>query len=307
MAFPRETSAANLQNQPWSDGDSSANEAAAVVVTQPRSAQAREPPPACAASPESTEPGRPRARRGENPNKATHDQPMRLDREIKKAKMLDGLQLFHDILISTMSLQEDRSHLDRVRAQLESAVTELSALIGPAGESEESSASRNTEVSIKDLTLYSAFRDYVKHEDDLTGGRLNWNLAIQGFLFLSWTYCLQKVVDLKIALAPREPIPTQSQVALMNAIDNVEKAMRFIGWTGIAINLVILFGALGAQFAIRAIDVKWREGNNASVCGGHLPRIIGGGRMKAHILGAAAVFVVPFVFIAAWVMLLSTR
>src|SRR5580658_5975181 len=43
------------------------------------------------------------------------------------------------------------------------------------------------------IELYSVFRDYLKHEDDLINNRLNWNFTIQGFLFTAYTFTLQKL------------------------------------------------------------------------------------------------------------------
>ena len=44
---------------------------------------------------------------------------------------------------------------------------------------------------------YAIFRDYLKHEDNLINNRLNWNFTIQGFLFASYTFTIQKIAEIK--------------------------------------------------------------------------------------------------------------
>src|SRR5437879_8379854 len=54
-------------------------------------------------------------------------------------------------------------------------------------------ATREERADIRDL--YRIFRTYVEHEDDLINQRQTWNLTIQGFLFASYAFSLQKLVE----------------------------------------------------------------------------------------------------------------
>jgi hypothetical protein len=181
------------------------------------------------------------------------------------------------------------------------------------------------------LKLYAAFRDYTKHEDNLTNNRLNWNFTIQGFLFFSWAYGLQKLVDLKIEVARLnlanslpEKIKADTLQSLGSAIQGVQHAMTVLGFAGFSVSALILFGALAAQIAIRKIEHKWltehieyrpntpwhkwydpNSQRKRNTHGPHLAGVVGGGSLTAHVLGFSAPLLIPLVFMAAWWILLD--
>ena len=165
------------------------------------------------------------------------------------------------------------------------------------------------------LELYSAFRDYVKHEDDLTNNRLNWNFTIQGFLFLSWAYCIQKIAELRIALAAADDAHRKVAAAeLRKAIGDIDAGVVIIGWVGLSVSALILLGALGAQVAITLLNRKWESGHEEykptsrskwNANGPHLPGLIGGGNRVAHGLGFGAPILIPICFMVAWLILIG--
>lgn len=158
------------------------------------------------------------------------------------------------------------------------------------------------------LQLYGAFRDYSKHEDDLTNNRLNWNFTIQGFLFFSWAYCLQKLIDLRIAANATKAVAkavSTPPTDLQNAIRDLQLAMVVIGGVGLAVSLLVFLGACGAQIAILKIRSQYQpptEDSNTHET--HLPGLIGGGSDLAHFLGVVGPLFIPIIFALAWLILL---
>ena len=211
-----------------------------------------------------------------------------------------------------------RANLDQGGEHLQSAANGLNSFL----DSEDTSAdggpadSKRTLVIPNHLQLYGAFRDYVQHEDSLTNNRLNWNFTIQGFLFFSWVYCLQKLADLKVALVNlglKQGDP--NYVALNNFAHDTHKAMLIIGCLGFSISTSIFLGAFGAQRAIGKIEKKWLSQNpeykpkpgKSDTNGPDLPGLIGGGSPLAHWLGFGAPIAIPVVFVVAWFFLLILR
>src|SRR5262249_24622108 len=87
--------------------------------------------------------------------------------------------------------------------------------IGPAERSAYSEIERH-------LKLYSAFRDYVKHEDDLTNNRLNWNFTIQGFLFAAYSFSVQKIVEVRGTLFTKGSVSTELPKGVLTGIRDLQ-------------------------------------------------------------------------------------
>lgn len=163
------------------------------------------------------------------------------------------------------------------------------------------------------LNFYTAFRNYVQHEDNLTNNRLNWNFTIQGFLFLSWAYCLQKISDLNIAYYnPNKGLSQSAKDGLQLTLKQVQAAEKLIGLMGFFVSLAILVATIAAQRALFAIEKKWHDGvgweyqskvDKSDTHGRDLPGLFGGGSSLAKWLGLSPVLI-PLFFLAAWVLLL---
>ncbi len=156
----------------------------------------------------------------------------------------------------------------------------------------------------------------MEHEDDLINNRLNWNFTIQGFLFLSWAYCFQKLVDLKIGLACRGS-NCPDQATIDKTIQVTREAMEYISFAGIAVSLLIFLGAWGAQLAIWRLHSKWlkehpeykddlrrqtrdEKENEKAI----LPGLCGGGSKLAFLLGLAPPISIPIVLICIWLVMI---
>jgi hypothetical protein len=156
------------------------------------------------------------------------------------------------------------------------------------------------------LEIYSAFRDYVKHEDDLTNNRLNWNLTMQGFLFAAYSFSIQKIADQKAALlTAKTPTPAQvsRHIDIDLSIDALQHGIVIICGVGLAVSVFVFLGALGAQIATSHLRCKWRDEHDE----GCLPRVVGGGSTPAYILGAVAPLCIPLVLTLAWLLLFFYR
>jgi hypothetical protein len=160
------------------------------------------------------------------------------------------------------------------------------------------------------LALYGAFRDYVKHEDDLINHRLNWNFTIQGFLFAAYGFCMQKVADVRTALLPHSSEPNFPNAAAIGSIRELQALMIVICLVGFAVSVFVWIGVKAAQIALKEIEEKWcaehPEYNRAATKthGPDLPGIIGGGSRSAHNWGHLAPIALPASFGTAWGILL---
>src|ERR1051325_2213045 len=96
-----------------------------------------------------------------------------------------------------MSLPEDRTHLEQVRAKLEEAASELNALLGIQGANGGSPAGGDPCSGLPIHVHYKIFRDYIEHEDGLIDKRLLWNINIQGFLFATYGFSVQKLAEVQ--------------------------------------------------------------------------------------------------------------
>ncbi|MGA2905059.1 MAG: hypothetical protein ABSD98_14595 [Candidatus Korobacteraceae bacterium] len=103
--------------------------------------------------------------------------------------------------------------------------------------------------------LYSVFRDYIKHEDDLINYRLNWNFTIQGFLFAAYSFTLQKVADLHIAVATKT-LAECGRLDLQRAMHNLKCAIYVMAGLGIFVSFFIFIGAFAAFLASKEIEKK---------------------------------------------------
>jgi hypothetical protein len=108
---------------------------------------------------------------------------------------------------------------------------------------------------IKQKDLFKIFRDYIKHEDNLTDKRLLWNNTIQGFLFAAYAVIVARV-----------PSPLWNARLILIVISIVGLATSYLSWKGL----------LAAILAVHNLDHQWQmiSGNDP-----RLPKLIGGGRL----------------------------
>jgi hypothetical protein len=210
-----------------------------------------------------------------------------------------------------MSLKDDQSHLDRVRAQLESAVAELSTLLGKDGPVSGGSGAASSQLAKH--VHFKMFRDYIEHEDGLIDKRLLWNINIQGFLFATYGFSVQKLAEMQ-ALKGETVAPT--------GITSLRGFMVILPMLGIVISILSFVGVIAAQRAIAQLSHDWHEAEKEHLPnatpppdGPRLPGIIGGGytgetppdecdRLAAHKGGFRAPLWFPWIFVVAWLLVL---
>lgn len=167
----------------------------------------------------------------------------------------------------------------------------------------------------KHSRLYALYRDYLKHEDDLINNRLNWNLTIQGFLFAAYSFTLQTASNIKLQLLMKTGATPITH--LLNARE-LRITMIVLAWLGVGVSGGVYVSIRAARIAIEELVTKWHElygkeynpnptdpiRPKDNIHGPYLPGLIGGGNFQAHKLGFYAPLLVPFAFIAAWLLLI---
>ena len=215
-----------------------------------------------------------------------------------------------------MSIPDDQSHLDNVRKQLETAVGELSALLGKDGPG--ANAGGAVPSQLAKHIHFKIFRDYIEHEDELVNARLLWNINIQGFLFATYGFSLQKLAEIQNPpMSPVRPISGIGAFAL-------DWLIIILPVLGTLISTFSLIGIVAAQRAIAQLTCDWGEalkeylpGTPPPPSGPLLPGIIGGGdgdptrvkrswgdlNLRTHKLGFLAPVVFPVIFAGTWIAL----
>jgi hypothetical protein len=140
---------------------------------------------------------------------------------------------------------------------------------------------------------YKLFRDYIEHEDGLINKRLLWNINIQGFLFATYGFSLQKLAEIKIP---------QDGPAIIG-VTALQWLICVLPILGIAISVFSFMGVIAAQNAIDQLKADWGQAEKQHVLKIILPGITGGGHSKAHPLGFRAPKWFPGIFILTWLFL----
>jgi len=165
------------------------------------------------------------------------------------------------------------------------------------------------------LQVYSAFRDYVKHEDNLINNRLSWNFTIQGFLFTAYAFAFQKTAELWNVLSHRNDKPALDLSRIVHSLADLHAVLLVLASVGMLVSVVIFFSVRAADVAIKALDEKWRERNlqHEAVPGGSgssgndpfgLPGLTGGGTpLDTHKRGFKAAQFLPWITVLAWLAL----
>jgi hypothetical protein len=134
----------------------------------------------------------------------------------------------------------------------------------------------NTKSSVEDY--YKLFRDQIVHEDNLINNRTNWLLAAQGLLFAA----------LGVLIKTPEGGAVSSKVKLL---------MNVIPAVGISVTIFTFLSVLGAAMAMCDIKEKWAEQRIDA----NLPPLQC--KDTPRRLGFAAAFLIPVIFIVAWLVI----
>ena len=158
------------------------------------------------------------------------------------------------------------------------------------------------------VDLYSVFREYIKHEDDLINNRLSWNLTIQGFLFGAYYFSLQKIADIKIGMS-QNTIDNPRLVVnnLLHTIHDLKLFLVVVALVGAGVSLATYASVWAARAAIQNLNTLWAPKKELyrppNVAAEDLPALVGGGLRIAYIVGFLAATVMPVVCFIAWCFL----
>jgi hypothetical protein len=189
-----------------------------------------------------------------------------------------------------MSLKDVQSHVGDELSHLEALKAEINTLIGDAG-TETIPLSSKLPIHLH----YKIFRDYVEHEDGLINNRLMWNITIQGFLFATYGFSVQKLAEVQ-ASNGTESIGGTGVFALrwlIIILPILGSFVSYYSWRGVR----------AAQKAIGRLEDTWTTITKPPD-GPRLPGLTGGGDEANHTEGFLAPKVFPWIFVVAWVLLL---
>lgn len=147
---------------------------------------------------------------------------------------------------------------------------------------------------------FKIFREYRLAEQHLLNHRITWNLAVQGFLFATYGFCVQKLVEI-----PNLNVNPDDQRVRHEAIVQMTHLMTIIPWVGFLLSLCVWFAVIGAMFALKNLRQEWDHKIEKNLPHEiYLPNPAGGGASKAIPLGYLPPFFIPLVFAIAWLYII---
>jgi hypothetical protein len=156
--------------------------------------------------------------------------------------------------------------------------------------------------------IYGSYRLYLNHEHSLINQRLGWNFTIQGFLFTSYTFALNKVADVRVALSQGAMLGVNE---LKAALHELHVLLFVIAVVGICASASIHVSVWGARLSMNELRRRWsilkcNEGKSLEeVSFSHgFPAIMGGGDPHATKLGFHAPALLSIAVLIAWLLLI---
>lgn len=190
-----------------------------------------------------------------------------------------------------MSLKDIQKSLEHEGSNLAAIRDQISAMIDGDGSGEG--------LTLSNLPIhqhFKIFRDYEEHEDDLINSRLQWNITIQGFLFATYGFSLQKLAEVQAT-----GMGVFALRWLIFVLPIVGMSISVFSWKSID----------AAQTAIRNLGAHWKR--IVGTQNPQLPNLVGGGdpiddkpgeeALNAHKRGFWAQTCFPWIFIVAWFVL----
>jgi hypothetical protein len=187
----------------------------------------------------------------------------------------------------------------------------------PAGA--EQSAETTKQLPLKEyLDLYRLYRGYVMEESGLINARLMWIITINGFLFGTYGFTLQKEIETTRAVVIDSPAGPPS-IVFFNTMTQTELFLLTICIVGFFIGILGSLSISAAQMASHAVEDMFnspsmeahafkREGEHmvgyVTKDGHVLPPIRGGGVMISVVYGHRASWWIPFLLTTSWALLL---
>jgi hypothetical protein len=140
-------------------------------------------------------------------------------------------------------------------------------------------------------------------EDDLINHRLSWNLAIQGFLFATYGFSVQKLAEVHAKALVEKGSDLAGQLANSVGVAPLRLLVMAIPWVGLLMALFVWFAVIAAKIALEQLHKDWNQ-----ICRNYpdqpqLPDVAGAGVPMAVRLGFYAPLAIPLIFILAWLFI----
>jgi hypothetical protein len=191
-----------------------------------------------------------------------------------------------------MSLEDVEKRLHEERDHLQAVSAELAALLGKDGAG--GPGIRTDPETVTKVEYFSIFRKYRTAEQDFLNHRVTWNLAIQGFLFATHGFCLQKLAELEAGENGARIDKARDSVAQLRAFVHV------IPWIGLLLSLCIWLAVWGAWLVLKNLKHEWKKVPLEP----YVPDPAGGGSKWARGLGFVPPLLIPPGFVIAWLYLI---
>jgi hypothetical protein len=115
-------------------------------------------------------------------------------------------------------------------------------------------AGTETDPIVKELN--GSYRQYLNHEHNLINHRLSWNFTIQGFLFTSYAFVLNKAADVRIALSQEAMVGVNQ---LRAALHDLQILLLVIAVVGVCASVAIHLSVWGARLSMNELRQRWSK------------------------------------------------
>jgi hypothetical protein len=149
--------------------------------------------------------------------------------------------------------------------------------------------------------LYTAYRNYLSHEDDLIHQRTTWSITIQSFTIATFGLTFQKKMEI---LARTDPGAAGNAAAgLAGVITQYDHFLIALAGFGLGVALISGASVFAAQKAIRRLIVLWQSCCSRNSATHDFPLLTGGGSRTAHHLGHMLPLALPVFFVLFWTLI----
>lgn len=148
---------------------------------------------------------------------------------------------------------------------------------------------------------FDVFRAYRIREHDLLNQRLTWNLTIQGFLFVTYGYCVQKLAEIQVG----ENGVHLDLVEKSHAMIQLREMVRVVPPVGLLLSIVLGFAVLSAYAALKRLRKDWNE--KLEHLEPYLPNPAGADVAALTRFGIITPISIPIIFTGAWLAILLWR
>jgi hypothetical protein len=141
--------------------------------------------------------------------------------------------------------------------------------------------------------MYSIFRSYLTHEDDLINQRTTWFTTLQNFTLVTFGLVYAKIFDTATGTV-------EHNYHLSNFYSHVKDFLLLLAFFGFVVSLLQFLAVAAAQRSISALEERWRKYCCCKPIGLLLPPITGGGDIPATTWGHRLPRFLPWFCMLAW-------